>query len=234
MTTEHSATTRGAAWRSPSSLTTQLMVILDGTIVNVALPTIRDRPRLHRQRAGLGRQRLLRRRSRCCSSRPGGSATWSAAAGSSSPGWSLFTAASALLRARPGPGARWSPRGSAQGVGGALTSAVVLGMIARLLRRRRAAPDRGPSPWLAFVGSAGASIGVVAGGLLTDLASWRWVFLVNVPIGVAGPRSPHWPSSSRRRARPACARSAGRPRPRAAARCSPRRLPRSPTWCCSR
>lgn len=36
---------------------------------------------------------------------------------------------------------------------------------------------------LAFVGSAGASIGLVAGGLLTQLASWPWVFLVNVPIG---------------------------------------------------
>jgi MFS family permease len=38
---------------------------------------------------------------------------------------------------------------------------------------------------VAFVGSAGASIGVLSGGLLTELASWRWVFWVNVPIGVA-------------------------------------------------
>lgn len=37
---------------------------------------------------------------------------------------------------------------------------------------------------LAFVGAAGASIGVVAGGALTELASWRWVFLVNAPVGL--------------------------------------------------
>ena len=36
----------------------------------------------------------------------------------------------------------------------------------------------------AFVGSVGASIGVIAGGLLTELLSWRWVFLVNVPLGL--------------------------------------------------
>ena len=36
----------------------------------------------------------------------------------------------------------------------------------------------------AFVGSAGASIGVVAGGVLTELADWHWIFLVNVPVGL--------------------------------------------------
>ena len=70
----------------------------------------------------------------------------------------------------------------AQGVGGALGSAVVLGMIARLY------PTPGERAWafgvFAFVGSAGASIGVVAGGVLTELADWHWIFLVNVPVGL--------------------------------------------------
>jgi MFS family permease len=70
-----------------------------------------------------------------------------------------------------------------QGFGGALTSAVALGMIAGLF-----ADEAGrvrAFALVAFVGSAGASLGVVAGGLLTELASWRWVFWVNVPIGLA-------------------------------------------------
>src|SRR5262249_12063416 len=65
----------------------------------------------------------------------------------------------------------------------ALTSAVVLSMIAALF----ADPSARARAFalVAFVGSAGASVGVVAGGLLTELASWRWVVWVNVPSGGA-------------------------------------------------
>src|SRR5918999_361725 len=36
-----------------------------------------------------------------------------------------------------------------------------------------------------FVGSAGGSIGLLAGGLLTEAISWNWIFFVNLPVGVA-------------------------------------------------
>ncbi len=69
-----------------------------------------------------------------------------------------------------------------QGVGGALTSAVVLGMIISLFpdpaERMRAIGVYG------FVASAGGSIGLLAGGLLTSALDWRWIFLVNLPVGV--------------------------------------------------
>src|SRR3954454_9705283 len=70
-----------------------------------------------------------------------------------------------------------------QGVGGALTSAVVLGMTASLFpepgERARAIGVYG------FVASAGGSIGLLAGGALTSALDWRWIFLVNLPVGIA-------------------------------------------------
>ena len=95
-----------------------------------------------------------------------------------------------------------------QGVGGALASAVILGMIVTMF------PEPGEQAKaigvFSFVASAGASIGLLAGGVLTQLLTWHWIFFVNVPIGVAawvlaarllepedGPR----PARGRRRAR---------------------------------
>jgi len=161
-------------------LTTQLMVILDGTIVNVALPTIRTE--LGFTATGLAWVvngffvpfALLLLPSGRLGDLVGARRVFVA-------GLALFTLATALCGLATGPGELVAAR-VAQGVGGALTSAVVLGMIAALY------PDQAARArafaLVAFVGSAGASIGVVAGGLLTELASWRWVFLVNVPVGV--------------------------------------------------
>lgn len=70
-----------------------------------------------------------------------------------------------------------------QGLGGAVVSAVALSLIMNLFttaaERARAMGVYG------FVCAGGGSIGVLLGGLLTSQFSWHWIFLVNLPIGVA-------------------------------------------------
>ncbi len=70
-----------------------------------------------------------------------------------------------------------------QGVGGAMTSAVILGMIVTMFpeprHRAKAIGVYG------FVASAGGSIGLLAGGVLTQAINWHWIFFVNVPVGIA-------------------------------------------------
>jgi EmrB/QacA subfamily drug resistance transporter len=69
-----------------------------------------------------------------------------------------------------------------QGVGGAMTSAVILGMIVTMFPEpREQAKAIGV---YAFVASAGGSVGLLAGGVLTQLVNWHWIFFINVPIGV--------------------------------------------------
>jgi EmrB/QacA subfamily drug resistance transporter len=69
-----------------------------------------------------------------------------------------------------------------QGVGGALTSAVILGMIVTLFPEPR--EQAKAIGMYAFVASAGGSIGLLAGGVLTQAINWHWIFFVNLPIGV--------------------------------------------------
>src|SRR5216117_3703565 len=70
-----------------------------------------------------------------------------------------------------------------QGLGGAVVSAVALSLIMNLFtepaERAKAMGVFG------FVMAGGGSHGVLLGGVLTDTLSWHWIFLVNVPIGVA-------------------------------------------------
>src|SRR5437868_10485512 len=70
-----------------------------------------------------------------------------------------------------------------QGIGGAASSAVILAMIVTLFPR----PDEQAKAFgvFSFVASAGAAIGLLAGGLITQAVSWHWIFFVNLPIGVA-------------------------------------------------
>src|ERR671936_2127150 len=69
-----------------------------------------------------------------------------------------------------------------QGVGGAMTSAVILGMIVTMFTEpREQAKAIGV---YAFVASAGGSIGLLAGGVLTQSINWHWIFFVNVPVGI--------------------------------------------------
>jgi EmrB/QacA subfamily drug resistance transporter len=69
-----------------------------------------------------------------------------------------------------------------QGVGGAMTSAVILGMIVTMFPEPRER-TRAISLY-SFVASAGASTGLLAGGILTETLNWHWIFFVNVPIGI--------------------------------------------------
>ncbi|WP_410599135.1 MFS transporter [Amycolatopsis sp. lyj-90] len=68
-----------------------------------------------------------------------------------------------------------------QGAGGALASAVVLGMITTLYPEPRARAKA--IGVYSFTQAAGASLGLIAGGMLTQLLDWHWTFFVNLPIG---------------------------------------------------
>jgi len=70
-----------------------------------------------------------------------------------------------------------------QGVGGAMTSAVILGMIVTMFPEpREQAKAIGV---YAFVASAGGSVGLLAGGVLTESINWHWIFFINIPIAIA-------------------------------------------------
>jgi EmrB/QacA subfamily drug resistance transporter len=157
------------------------MVILDGTIVNVALPSIQSDLGFTQSnlawvvnayliafggllllsgRLGdlVGRKRILLA------------------------GLAVFTAASLLCGLSVTPEELIAAR-FIQGIGGALSSAVALGMIVTMFPDQ---PEQARAFGVySFVASAGASIGLLAGGILTHAISWHWIFFVNVPIGVA-------------------------------------------------
>jgi EmrB/QacA subfamily drug resistance transporter len=158
-----------------------LMIILDQTIVNVALPAIRDD--LGFSQAGLawvvnayliafGGLLLLAGR---LGDLLGRARVYLA-------GLALFTVASLACGLADSPaeliGARF-----VQGVGGALGSAVILGMIVSLFPRP--GEQARAMGVLGSVTAGGASIGLLAGGVLTQALSWHWIFFVNVPIGLA-------------------------------------------------
>jgi EmrB/QacA subfamily drug resistance transporter len=69
-----------------------------------------------------------------------------------------------------------------QGVGGAMTSAVILGMIVTMFPEPR--EQARAIGVFAFVASAGGAVGLLAGGILTQAINWHWIFFVNVPIGL--------------------------------------------------
>jgi EmrB/QacA subfamily drug resistance transporter len=69
-----------------------------------------------------------------------------------------------------------------QGAGGSMTSAVILGMIVTMFPQpREQAKAIGV---YAFVASAGSAVGLLLGGLLVQALTWHWIFFVNLPVGV--------------------------------------------------
>ena len=158
-----------------------LMIVLDATVVNVALPSIqRD---LGFSQSGLawvvnayliafGGLLLLAGRLGDLISRRGVFLA----------GLGVFTVASLLCGLAQSQGLLVAAR-FIQGVGGAMTSAVILGMIVTMFPEpREQAKAIGV---YAFVASAGGSIGLLVGGVLTQGINWHWVFFVNLPIGIA-------------------------------------------------
>src|ERR1700735_3111850 len=70
-----------------------------------------------------------------------------------------------------------------QGIGGALSSSVIVAIIVTEVPRPL---ERGKAmSAYVFVAVGGGSIGLLAGGVLTQVLSWHWIFFVNVPIGIA-------------------------------------------------
>ncbi|WP_439893385.1 DHA2 family efflux MFS transporter permease subunit (plasmid) [Ralstonia sp. 25C] len=97
-------------------------------------------------------------------------------------GLTLFTLASAACGLANSQGLLITAR-AVQGLGGAVVSAVSLSLIMNLFTSPE---DRAKAMGIyGFVCAGGGSIGVLLGGLLTSALSWHWIFLVNLPIGVA-------------------------------------------------
>jgi len=182
MTRTDSTTTRDPRWLALVVMCAgMLMIILDGTIVNVALPSIqRD---LGFSQADLawvvnaylvafGGLLLLAGR---LGDLVGRTRVFLA-------GLTLFTVASLVCGLSSSAEMLVAAR-FVQGIGGAMTSAVILGMIVTTFPQPR---EQAKAIGIySFVASAGASIGLLAGGVLTQLLSWHWIFFVNLPFGIA-------------------------------------------------
>lgn len=161
--------------------TGMLMIVLDVTVVNVALPSIQDD--LGFSDSGLawvvnaylvpfGGLLLLAGR---LGDLVGRTRVFKV-------GLAVFVVASLLCGAAQSQ--EWLVAARfVQGIGGALTSSVILGAIVTMFpephEQSRAIGK------FTFVAVAGGTIGLLVGGVLTEAISWHWIFLVNLPIGVA-------------------------------------------------
>ncbi|MFE7836198.1 MFS transporter [Streptomyces sp. NPDC057474] len=96
-------------------------------------------------------------------------------------GLAVFTAASVLCGVATGQEVLVVAR-ALQGVGGAMTAAVVLGMLVALFPEPR--EQARAIAVFSAVGAAGGALGTFLGGALTQALNWHWIFLINLPIGV--------------------------------------------------
>jgi EmrB/QacA subfamily drug resistance transporter len=158
-----------------------LMIVLDATVVNVALPSIQNDLGFSQSDLAwvvnayliaFGGLLLLAGRLGDLISRRGIFLV----------GLAVFTLASLACGLSQSQAMLVSAR-FVQGAGGAMASAVVLGMIVTMFPEpREQAKAIGV---FSFVASAGGSIGLLAGGVLTQSINWHWIFFVNIPIGIA-------------------------------------------------
>ncbi|MFG3155503.1 MFS transporter [Streptomyces sp. NPDC048219] len=96
-------------------------------------------------------------------------------------GAALFTAASLLCALADGPGTLITAR-AAQGCGAAFLSPAAMSLVTTTFPRGRERTTA-LAVWAALAG-LGGTLGVVAGGLITDSLSWRWIFYLNLPFGL--------------------------------------------------
>jgi EmrB/QacA subfamily drug resistance transporter len=158
-----------------------LMIVLDATVVNVALPSIQTDLGFSQSTLAwvvnayliaFGGLLLLAGRLGDLVSRRGMFLA----------GLAVFTGASLVCGLADSQVVLVAAR-FVQGVGGAMTSAVILGMIVTMFPEpREQAKAIGV---YSFVASAGGSVGLLAGGVLTQSINWHWIFFVNIPIGIA-------------------------------------------------
>jgi EmrB/QacA subfamily drug resistance transporter len=164
----------------PVIVLAQLMVVLDATVVNIALPSIQTS--LHFSRAQLswvitayaltfGGLLLLGARSGDLFGRKRTFLVGISLFTVASLAGGLATSSSLLLAAR-----------AAQGVGAALASPSALALL--LVSTREGVERTRALALYTAVSIGGAAIGLVAGGVLVEWTSWRWVFYVNIPIGL--------------------------------------------------
>jgi EmrB/QacA subfamily drug resistance transporter len=161
--------------------TAQLMVVLDATIVNVALPDIQHALGF----SGTGLEWVVNAYALTF----GGLLLLGGRAGDILgrrrvfiAGIILFSAAS-LLGGFANSQAWLLGARALQGVGGAIVAPAALSLVATTFPEGR--PRNRAMGVYAAMSIAGAAVGLMAGGLLTTYLSWRWVFFVNVPIGIA-------------------------------------------------
>ena len=158
-----------------------LMIVLDNTVVNVALPSIqRDLAFSQSSLAwvvnaymiAFGGLLLLAGR---LGDLIGSKRVFIA-------GLITFTCASLLCGLAPNRETLVAAR-FLQGLGGAMASSVILAMIVTMFQEPA---ERAKAMGVfSFTAAAGGSIGLLIGGTLTQLLTWHWIFLINVPIGIA-------------------------------------------------
>src|SRR4051794_573690 len=157
-----------------------LMIVLDATVVNVALPAIQNDLGFSQSSLAwvvnayliaFGGFLLLAGRLGDLISRRGVFLV----------GLAVFTLASLACGLAQSQAMLVSAR-FIQGLGGAMASAVTLGMIVTMFPAPR---DQAKAIGVfAFVASAGGSVGLLAGGVLTQSINWHWIFFVNIPLGI--------------------------------------------------
>jgi EmrB/QacA subfamily drug resistance transporter len=160
--------------------TGMLMIVLDVTVVNVALPTIQDDLGFSQSSLAwvvnaylisFGGLLLLAGR---FGDLIGRRTVFLA-------GLAVFTIASLLCGVANSQGLLVGAR-FVQGIGGAMTSAVILGMIVTMFPEPR---DQAKAIGVfAFVASGGGSVGLIAGGIITQTINYHWIFFINLPIGL--------------------------------------------------